>query len=518
MKKIDKLNAKENSNRGITLIALIITIIILLILAGISIATLTGENGILKKAVQSNEKSQKAQAEEEIKLVLNEWQIEKVSTNPTFEQYLGTKVESNEIDQYQTIENNKIEIDRNNYYIVVDEKGNIIEDIQKTSTKLVIKNETITLENGTTPQEYSQKIGTPLMVNFEASVQGGKIIKIEPELPYRTNGNELEKQFEITYQIEGKEYKKTTTINFSNKYEIEEPKITLSTTDWTNQDVTATINYGNIDEQFTKEISIDGGENYHPYQGTIQIGENTTIKARITKDLLVKESSLAITNIDKLPPNDFEPTVEDTISSTELKINAVATDQLDEQNRCSGIKEYQYYVYQGENLIISSEHVTTNSWNATNLVSGTTYSIVVEAFDYAGNVKKSESLTYEKKEVYTWAVYPVTATTVYYTLTSNMVSSKKFYNTDSTYSSYSIPPVSGANFTFSNKGSVKTIGANKWISYNGSNPSAAVIYYETGSTYSTGTGYYVFTITQKATRPTKTEYVRASNTPSRYVK
>lgn len=157
MKKIDKLNAKENSNRGITLIALIITIIILLILAGISIATLTGENGILKKAVQSNEKSQKAQAEEEIKLVLNEWQIEKVSTNPTFEQYLGTKVESNEIDQYQTIENNKIEIDRNNYYIVVDEKGNIIEDIQKTSTKLVIKNETITLENGTTPQEYSQK-------------------------------------------------------------------------------------------------------------------------------------------------------------------------------------------------------------------------------------------------------------------------------------------------------------------------------------------------------------------------
>lgn len=35
---------------GITLIALVITIIILLILAGISIATLTGENGILRKS------------------------------------------------------------------------------------------------------------------------------------------------------------------------------------------------------------------------------------------------------------------------------------------------------------------------------------------------------------------------------------------------------------------------------------------------------------------------------------
>ncbi len=38
---------------GITLIALVITIIILLILAGISIATLTGENGLLGKAKNS---------------------------------------------------------------------------------------------------------------------------------------------------------------------------------------------------------------------------------------------------------------------------------------------------------------------------------------------------------------------------------------------------------------------------------------------------------------------------------
>ena len=36
-------------NKGITLISLVITIIILLILAGISIATLTGENGELNK-------------------------------------------------------------------------------------------------------------------------------------------------------------------------------------------------------------------------------------------------------------------------------------------------------------------------------------------------------------------------------------------------------------------------------------------------------------------------------------
>ena len=44
-------NEKNNklSNKGITLIALIVTIIVLLILAGVTIATLTGENGLIRK-------------------------------------------------------------------------------------------------------------------------------------------------------------------------------------------------------------------------------------------------------------------------------------------------------------------------------------------------------------------------------------------------------------------------------------------------------------------------------------
>ena len=42
----------KKSVRGITLIALVITIIILLILAGVTIATLTGENGLLRKGTK----------------------------------------------------------------------------------------------------------------------------------------------------------------------------------------------------------------------------------------------------------------------------------------------------------------------------------------------------------------------------------------------------------------------------------------------------------------------------------
>ena len=40
-------------NKGITLIALVVTIIVLLILAGISIVMLTGQNGILNRAAQA---------------------------------------------------------------------------------------------------------------------------------------------------------------------------------------------------------------------------------------------------------------------------------------------------------------------------------------------------------------------------------------------------------------------------------------------------------------------------------
>ena len=63
MKKFRKKN-------GITLIALVITIIVLLILAGISIAMLTGDNGILKKATTAKEENTKASAEEKVKIAV----------------------------------------------------------------------------------------------------------------------------------------------------------------------------------------------------------------------------------------------------------------------------------------------------------------------------------------------------------------------------------------------------------------------------------------------------------------
>lgn len=60
----------KNNNKGITLIALVVTIIVLLILAGVSIAMLTGENGILKNAKTAQEKSAEGSLDEAAKIAV----------------------------------------------------------------------------------------------------------------------------------------------------------------------------------------------------------------------------------------------------------------------------------------------------------------------------------------------------------------------------------------------------------------------------------------------------------------
>lgn len=63
--------------RGITLIALVITIIVLLILAAVSIATLTGENGILTQADKAKTETTIGEEKEQIRLGYSEYQISK---------------------------------------------------------------------------------------------------------------------------------------------------------------------------------------------------------------------------------------------------------------------------------------------------------------------------------------------------------------------------------------------------------------------------------------------------------
>lgn len=59
-------------NKGITLIALVITIIVLLILAGVSIAMISGDNSILAKASTAKEENQKGEVNTAIAMAVTE--------------------------------------------------------------------------------------------------------------------------------------------------------------------------------------------------------------------------------------------------------------------------------------------------------------------------------------------------------------------------------------------------------------------------------------------------------------
>ena len=73
------MNKRLEKNFGITLIALIITIIVLLILSGVAIATLTGENGLFARAKQAKQTQTESEMKEKLNLSIQELQVEKLT-------------------------------------------------------------------------------------------------------------------------------------------------------------------------------------------------------------------------------------------------------------------------------------------------------------------------------------------------------------------------------------------------------------------------------------------------------
>ena len=97
---------KTKEGKGITLIALVITIIVLLILAGVSIAMLTGNNGILTQAKLAKEKTELTKEDEENKLERNNEYINKQTGNAV----PGKIVIETKKDNYVDSEGNKATI------------------------------------------------------------------------------------------------------------------------------------------------------------------------------------------------------------------------------------------------------------------------------------------------------------------------------------------------------------------------------------------------------------------------
>lgn len=101
---------QKNNQKGITIIALIVTIIILLILAGVTIATLSGENGLLNKTEKAKEENEKQSATEIINLKITNAQMESYRETESMPnlQYLANMLCKDEEIQYVELETQKL--------------------------------------------------------------------------------------------------------------------------------------------------------------------------------------------------------------------------------------------------------------------------------------------------------------------------------------------------------------------------------------------------------------------------
>ena len=224
-----KLNLKERN--GITLIALVITVIVLLILAGVTIATLTGDNGILGKANDAKTQTEQAKEDENLKIAIAG--------------SYGTDGKLNLKDLKDNLTNQGIDYDKNNTGFPlevtvngekkkIDANGNIIESIQSLKTKGTVFKDTTTLED-TYGNQVTIPKGFKIADDSATEVTGGIVIEDATYtntigsqfvwIPVGTGENAIKKANKETVEIELGRYDFTknsdgtiTTSEYSGSY------------------------------------------------------------------------------------------------------------------------------------------------------------------------------------------------------------------------------------------------------------------------------------------------------------
>ena len=113
--------------KGITLIALVITIIVLLILAGVTISMLTGENGILKQATSAKDTTDKSEFEEQVKLAVMASKVnDKGAIDLTALEVEIGKIKGTEITKNGTENNLPWTVKKESYEVTITAEGTII--------------------------------------------------------------------------------------------------------------------------------------------------------------------------------------------------------------------------------------------------------------------------------------------------------------------------------------------------------------------------------------------------------
>ena len=179
-----------------------------MILAGVSINTVLGDDGIIQKAKEAAETTRRASAEEEMNRLVLEYELAKSDEN--FEDFLQEKINEGRINGATDNGDGTITITKKvegkDYTITVKKPAASTPSV-KVGAIRVVSDSTGT---GSSLGEASTRKGTTLYIMIESSISGGTTT-VSPEVPYAVTENGTYK-FTVTGTVNGTTYTKEVSV------------------------------------------------------------------------------------------------------------------------------------------------------------------------------------------------------------------------------------------------------------------------------------------------------------------
>ena len=197
-----------------------ITIVVLLILAGVSINLVLGNNGIIAKAKEAGTKSAESSVKEKLDMTLLEYSMRSGSS---LEDFLNAKKESGEIDSVTKQADGTFEVEKDGYIATVNANGTL-GDFAKAGPRPAVSGiKVVANTNGSGENLPAGKTdeGTPLYITFTHSIEGGTTT-VSPSIPFKVTANGTY-NFTVTGTVNGETSTKavSATVNqYSSKYKI----------------------------------------------------------------------------------------------------------------------------------------------------------------------------------------------------------------------------------------------------------------------------------------------------------
>ena len=209
-----------DNKKGITLIALVVTVVVLIILAGVSINAVLGDNGIIKKANQAASVTKEAEVKEAINRTILEFYL--TNDYETLEDFLKAKAEDGSIDSVTKNADGTLTVKKGEYSVTVENKTNSSGGSSsggstggETQTPEITIGEAKVVANsdGTgsaITDANSVYLGNTLYITFSHSITGGTTV-VDKTIPYAVTANGTY-TFTVTGTVNGKSYTKNVSV------------------------------------------------------------------------------------------------------------------------------------------------------------------------------------------------------------------------------------------------------------------------------------------------------------------